>query len=176
MRRSRCNKIHTPVSRFDTLSLLRREAAPLDLQRLGEFDLLCFAEQAWDESVWLDVVLDPTFKVTIFESSGVLIAVIALGLFPPPAHLASFAVHPAFRRRGLGRHLLLGVLDEARSAARRLHLEVDAGNTWALRLYRGCGFVALRRFTEGGRARLEMVHRLQPSPSHPRQPARSGLV
>ncbi|MBU6269218.1 MAG: GNAT family N-acetyltransferase [Sphingomonadales bacterium] len=61
--------------------------------------------------------------------------------------LLLFAIHPEFRRRGLGARLLGGVLATAQSAGiRRILLEMRRGNS-AENLYRAAGFqpVGLRR-------------------------------
>jgi ribosomal-protein-alanine N-acetyltransferase len=61
-------------------------------------------------------------------------------------HIHSVAVHPEWRRRGLGRLLLetaLGVAE--RSGATRAFLEVRAGNAAALALYGALGFAATGR-------------------------------
>ncbi len=56
-------------------------------------------------------------------------------------HINNLAVHPDFRRRGLGRLLLQGALDEARRlGARRATLEVRRSNLPAIRLYAAAGF------------------------------------
>jgi len=56
-------------------------------------------------------------------------------------HLLNVAVHPGRRGGGIGRRLVEGVIDEARSTrARTMFLEVRAGNVAARRLYRRLGF------------------------------------
>jgi ribosomal-protein-alanine N-acetyltransferase len=56
-------------------------------------------------------------------------------------HINNLAVHPAFRRQGLGRTLLRRVLDAAYDLGiRRATLEVRRSNAPALRLYEGEGF------------------------------------
>ncbi len=80
--------------------------------------------------------------------------------WPPEAALASIAVHPASRTRGLGTLLVREALVRARVVgARWLSLDVDADNLGAVHLYRREGFGLVRRFTEQGRSRLEMAHR-----------------
>jgi [ribosomal protein S18]-alanine N-acetyltransferase len=75
----------------------------------------------------------------------------------PIAMLASLAVRPDARRRGLGRRLLGAAIECARrSGARRVSLEVDADNAPALGLYRREGFIVQRRFCENGLRRLSM--------------------
>lgn len=56
------------------------------------------------------------------------------------AELLNIRVAPAYRRRGVGRHLLAACLAEL-EGARYLHLEVRASNRAALALYREAGFV-----------------------------------
>jgi ribosomal-protein-alanine N-acetyltransferase len=63
------------------------------------------------------------------------------------AHFTNVAVHPAWRRSGLGRRLLRALLDKARGeACLSATLEVRPSNAAALALYTSEGFtpVALR--------------------------------
>ncbi|HEX9634270.1 MAG TPA: ribosomal protein S18-alanine N-acetyltransferase [Candidatus Limnocylindria bacterium] len=71
------------------------------------------------------------------------------------AHITTFGVHPDWRRRGVGRRLLLRLADLARElGAARMTLEVRVGNDAAKALYRSFGFtVAGRRpryYTDDG--------------------------
>ncbi|MEZ5887646.1 MAG: ribosomal protein S18-alanine N-acetyltransferase [Paracoccaceae bacterium] len=70
------------------------------------------------------------------------------------AELLTIAVRPDAQGRGIGRALLADLIAMARDrAAKRLFLEVAAGNESAIRLYRAAGFtqIAIRRgyFTDG---------------------------
>ena len=57
-------------------------------------------------------------------------------------HINNLAVHPSYRRRGLGRTLLEEALTAAaRTGVRRATLEVRRSNAPAVRLYEGAGFV-----------------------------------
>jgi ribosomal-protein-alanine N-acetyltransferase len=57
------------------------------------------------------------------------------------AHITTFAVHPAWRRRGIGERLLLAFLDLALDRrAREATLEVRLSNLAARRLYEKYGF------------------------------------
>jgi len=71
------------------------------------------------------------------------------------AHITTFGVHPDWRRRGVGRRLLLRMADLALElGAARMTLEVRVGNEAAQALYRAFGFrVAGRRpryYTDDG--------------------------
>jgi ribosomal-protein-alanine N-acetyltransferase len=64
-----------------------------------------------------------------------------LWLMVDEAHITTFAIHPAWRRRRLGERLLLAVLDVARAQrAREATLEVRLSNLAARRLYEKYGF------------------------------------
>jgi [ribosomal protein S18]-alanine N-acetyltransferase len=57
------------------------------------------------------------------------------------AHITTFAIHPAWRRRGIGERLLLAFLDLATDRhAREATLEVRLSNLPARRLYEKYGF------------------------------------
>ncbi len=78
------------------------------------------------------------------------------------AHITTFGVHPDWRRQGVGRRLMVRLLELADDLrARRMTLEVRAGNLAAQALYRGFGFeVAGRRpryYTDDGEDALVMT-------------------
>ncbi|HET6820777.1 MAG TPA: ribosomal protein S18-alanine N-acetyltransferase [Candidatus Limnocylindria bacterium] len=71
------------------------------------------------------------------------------------AHITTFGVHPEFRRQGVGRRLLLRLVDVALELrAARLTLEVRVSNTAAQALYRRFGFTITgtrpRYYTDDG--------------------------
>ena len=83
-------------------------------------------------------------------------------------HITNVAVHPAWRRRGMARALLTGVLEDARRRRLRLViLEVRPTNTEARGLYTSFGFrvVGRRRgyYYDTGEDALVMQAELQPS-------------
>ena len=155
-----CMKIHTPDGIADGAWTAERYAEGRDARTLVLFDRLCFGGRAWSAQAWWEAVLDPLFTVTIFENNQCLIGVTVVRLCPPPADLASLAVHPEWRGRGIGSRLLEHVIARARRATGWLCLEVDCDNRLAARMYQRHGFVVARRFWEDGRWRLEMTRRL----------------
>jgi ribosomal-protein-alanine N-acetyltransferase len=71
------------------------------------------------------------------------------------AHITTFGVHPDWRRRGVGRGLLLRLAEVAMElGARRMTLEVRVGNRPAQELYRQFGFAIAgtrpRYYTDDG--------------------------
>ncbi|HVN75637.1 MAG TPA: GNAT family N-acetyltransferase [Thermoanaerobaculaceae bacterium] len=157
-----CTKIHTPAENPDTGAASRRRlAGPVDLTALFELDRLCFGRRAWSLRAWWEVVTFPEWTAVVIEEEQAVAAASVLLLAAPVSWLASLAVHPDLRRRGLGRALVRDALVRARAAsAGWLSLEVDRSHRAAVALYRSEGFGVARRFREDGRWRQEMVRRL----------------
>ncbi len=73
--------------------------------------------------------------------AGEIVAYGGIWLMVDEAHVTTFAVHPRYRRRRIGEHLLLSLLDLARDRhAREATLEVRLSNLAARRLYEKYGF------------------------------------
>ena len=80
----------------------------------------------------------------------------------PFAGINYLAVHPDYRRRGVGRYLLTTMIHNAREKGfRRVTLEVRKSNSAAQRLYQSLGFVGngVRRgyYSNDGEDALLMV-------------------
>ena len=77
------------------------------------------------------------------------------------AHLVLLAVHPAHRRRGVGRALVDWLLASSRTAGMAsIHLELRAANEAARRFYRALGFsetVLMPRYYDGREAAMRML-------------------
>jgi len=78
------------------------------------------------------------------------------------AHITTFGVHPEWRRQGIGRQLLLNLVDLGGALhARRMTLEVRASNDAAQTLYRSFGFEVVGRrpryYTDDGEDALVMT-------------------
>jgi ribosomal-protein-alanine N-acetyltransferase len=78
------------------------------------------------------------------------------------AHITTFGVHPDWRRQGIGRQLLLNLIDLGRTLkARRMTLEVRVSNEEAQGLYRAFGFEVVGRrpryYTDDGEDALVMT-------------------
>jgi len=73
-----------------------------------------------------------------------IVGALVIWLIVDEAHIATIAVHPNYRHRGVGRRLLAeGLLQAADRGAVKSLLEVRSGNTEALHLYYGFGFKAV---------------------------------
>lgn len=83
----------------------------------------------------------------VYERRG---DVIGYGIMRPIrewVHIMNICVAPPYRGRGLGRRMLLKLMDEAvHRGARRAWLEVKPTNSKAIALYRGMGFRVSKRY------------------------------
>lgn len=135
------------------LQVLDRTALP----QLLQLDQLCFgghwgeqgyqAELERPSSLVLGAFLEdePSKDELSPNSSGqTLVGFGILWRIEDEAHIISLAVHPAHQRRGLGRTLLLELLNQAREwGCAWATLEVKASNQAALHLYESVGFQKL---------------------------------
>ncbi len=77
----------------------------------------------------------------VARTEGVVTAYGGMWLMVDEAHITTFAVHPAWRRQGIGERLLLAFLDLAIDrGAHEATLEVRLSNLPARRLYEKYGF------------------------------------
>ncbi len=75
---------------------------------------------------------------------GNIVGALVIWLIVDEAHIATIAVHPDYRHRGIGRRLLAeGLLQAAERGAVKSLLEVRSGNAEALHLYYGFGYKAV---------------------------------
>ena len=122
-----------------------RAMTAADIPNVVLLDALA-GDARWTEGQWTAELAKPTAQCRVATSAtngtpGIV--GFAVGwVIRPELQIASITVHPAFRRRGLGRQLLNALLQEAtRQGCHQSTLEVRAGNAPAQGLYRAAGFV-----------------------------------
>ncbi|HLE59532.1 MAG TPA: ribosomal protein S18-alanine N-acetyltransferase [Candidatus Limnocylindria bacterium] len=85
-------------------------------------------------------------RYLVARSGDRLVGFGGIWLMVDEAHITTFGVHPDWRRRGIGRDLLLALLElSLELGATRMTLEVRASNAPAQALYRSFGFRAAGR-------------------------------
>jgi ribosomal-protein-alanine N-acetyltransferase len=121
-----------PMSEADLAAILRLEKLSYPMPWPGWFFRRLLRG---DSSCW------------VYEQNGVVVAYGIVRCMRDLAHLMNLCVAPGFRRRGLGRKMLLHLMQVARSrGARRTWLEVRPDNRVAIALYKSLGFsVRMRR-------------------------------
>jgi [ribosomal protein S18]-alanine N-acetyltransferase len=112
-----------------------------DVPVVHEIDMLSFSLPWPERSFRFELTENPTSRGWVAEVSGKVVAMLVLWLIVDEAHIATIAVHPDFRRQGLGEQILLHALKAVRDeGARRAFLEVRAGNSAAQAMYEKYGF------------------------------------
>jgi ribosomal-protein-alanine N-acetyltransferase len=122
-----------------------------DLDSVMVIDRLSF-RMPWPESAYRhDLSNNPNAILWVAEEyfpdkGSNVIGMIDVWLILDEAHIATLAVHPDYRGKGIAANLLQKVLFEAfKSGARRAILEVRASNQIAQSLYEGFGFEVVTR-------------------------------
>jgi ribosomal-protein-alanine N-acetyltransferase len=164
--------IDSPASEFKV-----RHMTEADVPQVYALDVLSFS-LPWTESSFRYEASENTSArgwVTEYTRAGEtrLAAMLVLWIF----HIATLAVHPEFRRRGIANQILQIALNAAYDeGAERALLEVRASNLAARELYEKFGFEVVGRRTRyyhdnNEDALLMTLEKLQLQPSAPgRQP------
>jgi ribosomal-protein-alanine N-acetyltransferase len=122
-----------------------------DLEQVVAIDQLSFSLPWPAHSFRYEMLENDVSRQWVVEmqsSSGALkvIGMIVVWLIMDEAHIATIAVHPEYRGRGIGRQILLTALREcAAQGALSATLEVRERNAIAIDMYRTLGFEVVGR-------------------------------
>jgi ribosomal-protein-alanine N-acetyltransferase len=119
----------------------------LDLDRAAALHAESFTalgERAWTRQDLAELVASPGVAGLLLQVDGNDAGLAVCRVAADEAELLTIAVRPPHRRKGLGRRLLVAVIDHVRNAgARTLFLEVGVDNPTARNLYEAQGFCAV---------------------------------
>ena len=94
----------------------------------------------WNEGIFRDC-LGVRYSCWVLEQGGEIIGYGIMSVAVGEAHILNIALHPGFQGKGLGRDLLMHLLQTGRRyGADTAFLEVRASNRIAIRLYDTSGF------------------------------------
>jgi [ribosomal protein S18]-alanine N-acetyltransferase len=118
-----------------------------DIEQVYAIDVLSFALPWSERSYRFEILENKTSRNWVAEAvyaqghtqiTGMIVTWVILD----EAHVATIAIHPDFRRLGIGQRLLArALLDDAEHGATQVFLEVRRGNLVALQMYKRFGFV-----------------------------------
>ena len=112
-----------------------------DVERVAELERICF-RTPWSRAALAGELKNDVAHYLVGECDGRVIAYAGRWVLFEEAHITNVAVDPAFRRRGLGRRLMLCMMRTARLfGAAMMTLEVRETNLGAQALYAGLGFL-----------------------------------
>ncbi len=143
-----------------------------DIPQVAAIDQLSFANPWSAESYRYEVMANRASHFWVLlapaaEAERQVVGYAGFWLIVDEAHIGTLAVHPLWRRRGLGERLLVTLLGQARElGAVMATLEVRAGNLAAQRLYlhHGFGVVGRRKkyYQDNGEDALLLTVRFHP--------------
>jgi ribosomal-protein-alanine N-acetyltransferase len=120
--------------------------------RAVDLDEVLAIEQAsftlpWSRGAFLyEMQQNRAARCWVMREDGGVVGYVCLWEIADELHITNIAVHPAQRRRGLGRSLLGGVIHDGRERGLRVVvLEVRPSNREALPLYESFGFRVVGR-------------------------------
>lgn len=119
---------------------------PEDLDEVLGIERASFS-MPWSRGAFLyEMQQNRVARCWVMREQGRVLGYLCLWEVAEELHITNIAVHPSFRRQGIGRTLLQGVLDDARHRKLRVVvLEVRPSNTEARTLYETIGFRVIGR-------------------------------
>jgi ribosomal-protein-alanine N-acetyltransferase len=127
--------------RIAGVTALIRRMTLTDVPAVHEIDTLSFSLPWPERSFRFELTENQVSRGWVAEVEGKIAAMLVLWFIIDEAHIATIAVHPDFRRQGIGEQILLHALRAAHSeGVQRAFLEARAGNFAAQAMYRKYGF------------------------------------
>ncbi len=129
------------------MNIAIRKMTPEDVPAVSRLDRLSFSLPWPEHSFHYEVKENRASRCFVAEAEpGSIVAMIVSWMVVDELHIATIAVHPDYRRQGIGARLLASALrDAAREGARRAFLEVRAGTAAAQAMYLNFGFAVSGR-------------------------------
>ena len=119
-----------------TLAPMTRE----DLPRLADLEKICFSTPWSQESLAAELQKENALFLAA-HAEGQAVAYAGMNWVLDEGYVDNVAVHPSFRRQGLGRALMSALIQQARALDLAfLSLEVRPSNAGAIALYTSLGF------------------------------------
>jgi [ribosomal protein S18]-alanine N-acetyltransferase len=153
-----------------TCEVLVRHMAEDDIQAVMDIDQASFSLPWSVRSYRYDLLENKAARMWVAEThvdgeETVLVGMLVLWIILDEAHIGTIAVHPSFRRQGIGRKMLERALGETGNyGVSSAMLEVRRSNQAAQRMYADMGFkiVGVRRryYNDNGEDALLMTAEL----------------
>ena len=123
------------------MDLIVRLAEERDIIPMAQMDILCFSAPWSEESFRKEITENRLAFYIVAEISGRMVGYAGLWGIVDEGHITNVAVHPDFRRKGIGEALITVLLSHTRENGILSHtLEVRASNEAAISLYSKFGF------------------------------------
>lgn len=123
-----------------------RAMTPADVAAVAELDAICFDEDNWDAEFFEYELRDIHADYVVGEVDGKIMACGGIRIYLGEAEGMTLAVLPEFQGRGIGKRLLVEMIQRAKlRGASSMILEVRVSNVPALHIYQKFGFKIIGR-------------------------------
>lgn len=124
------------------MDLIFRQAEEKDISKIAALDKLCFT-LPWSESSFeKEIKENQSALYIVVEADNRLIGYAGQWCIVDEGHITNVAVHPYYRKRGIGEELVKLLIECSKELKIITHtLEVRASNAAAIALYKKLGFV-----------------------------------
>ena len=113
----------------------------IDIARVEQIERLSFSSPWTYPLFQVELENEQRAHYLVIERDEVLVGYAGYWRIGIEGHVVTFAIHPDYRRQGLGKRLLEALIDRCRSTGlERMTLEVRRSNTLAQGLYERFGF------------------------------------
>ncbi|WP_206458635.1 ribosomal protein S18-alanine N-acetyltransferase [Anaerovorax sp. IOR16] len=121
--------------------LLIRKAEERDIKEMAELDQMCFAMPWSEESFYDEIVKNELAFYIVAEIEKKVVGYVGSWMILDEGHITHVAVHPGYRKKGIGHAMLSLLFDHCEKNGIFSHtLEVRPSNQAALTLYGQFGF------------------------------------
>ena len=125
--------------------MIIREMRLDDVPAIAELEKVCFSDP-WSENSIAFEVNNPLSYWLVAEEKGQVAGYVGSQSVLDSADMMNIAVSPEYRRNGIGKKLILSLIDHLRkNNVTALLLEVRVSNTPAISLYQQLGFEQVGR-------------------------------
>jgi [ribosomal protein S18]-alanine N-acetyltransferase len=123
------------------MDLAVRQAEEKDIKPMAEMDILCFSAPWSEDSFKKEIEENHLAFYIVAEIDGRMVGYAGLWCIVDEGHITNVAVHPDFRRNGIGEALITVLLEHTIENGIVSHtLEVRESNIPAILLYSKFGF------------------------------------
>jgi len=127
-------------------ALIPAPMAEKDLDEVLAIERVSFATPWTRAAFCYEIEQNKVARCTTMRSGGRIVGYLCLWEIGHEIHVTNLAVHPDWRRRGVGRKLLaLAMAEGIARGVTLVFLEVRPSNARALKLYEGLGFQVIGR-------------------------------
>jgi|BioPla2DNA2_1021312.scaffolds.fasta_scaffold09013_6 ribosomal-protein-alanine N-acetyltransferase len=138
--------VHWEMDAHDGIEIEISQMVRADLESVLEIEKASFSTP-WSRYAFLAELCEnkrARYFVACEKEQGKVVGYVGIWLVLNEGHITTIAVHPDYRRKGIGKKLMLAAIEFAESSGvDAVTLEVRVSNTGAQNLYKQIGFISV---------------------------------